>query len=70
MERIIQDCARGVINNYQDCSGDASTIKIIAGEAYFLRAFAYYTLVRLWGDIPMVTASGYNSDDASIGLSS
>lgn len=62
--------ANRVINNYQNCSGDASTIKVIAGEAYFLRAFAYYTLVRLWGDIPLVTASGYNSDDASIGLSS
>lgn len=27
----------------------------IMGEAYFLRAYAYFYLVRLWGDIPLIT---------------
>ncbi len=29
--------------------------KSILGEAHFLRASAYFTAVRLWGDIPLVT---------------
>lgn len=62
--------ANRVINNYENCTGDASTINVIAGEAYFLRAFAYFTLVRLWGEIPLITASGYSEEDASVGLSS
>ncbi len=27
----------------------------ILGEAYFLRAFAYFNMVRVWGDVPLVT---------------
>jgi hypothetical protein len=34
------------------------------GQAYFLRAFYYYYLVRLYGDIPLVTASiNFSSPD-------
>ncbi len=33
---------------------DAQKAKII-GEARFLRAWAYFTAVRLWGDIPLIT---------------
>ncbi|UHG92906.1 RagB/SusD family nutrient uptake outer membrane protein [Spirosoma oryzicola] len=29
--------------------------KKILGEARFLRAWAYFTLVRLWGDVPLIT---------------
>jgi len=28
----------------------------ILGEAYFLRAWAYFYAVRIWGDVPLVTA--------------
>lgn len=35
-------------------SGDEATINAIAGKAYFYRAFAYYHLVRLFGDIPYI----------------
>lgn len=31
------------------------------GHAYFLRAFHYFYLVRLWGDIPLITEPIYNS---------
>ena len=34
-------------------SGDAGTIKKIADQARFLRAFAYYNLVTNFGDVPM-----------------
>ena len=29
----------------------------VLGEAKFLRAFSYFQLVRMWGDIPMITES-------------
>ncbi len=34
---------------------DAVIIKAYRGEAAFLRAFSYFNLVRLYGDVPMVT---------------
>ena len=30
--------------------------KQILGEAYFLRAWAYFNAVRIWGDIPLITS--------------
>nr|WP_294875431.1 RagB/SusD family nutrient uptake outer membrane protein [uncultured Pedobacter sp.] len=30
----------------------------LIGEAYFLRAFEYFYMARIWGDIPLVTSSG------------
>lgn len=29
----------------------------VLGEAYFLRAWAYFYLVRLWGDVPLITTN-------------
>ncbi|MEO6549692.1 MAG: RagB/SusD family nutrient uptake outer membrane protein [Ferruginibacter sp.] len=34
---------------------DAAQKKRILGEASFLRAWAYFYLVRLWGDVPLIT---------------
>ena len=34
---------------------DAKLRDRIVGEARFLRAFYYYNLVRLWGDVPLIT---------------
>ncbi len=34
---------------------DAAEKKRILGEAQFLRAWAYFDLVRLWGDVPLIT---------------
>jgi starch-binding outer membrane protein, SusD/RagB family len=36
---------------------DEAMRKRIMGEAYFLRAWSYFYLVRLWGDVPLITAS-------------
>lgn len=55
-----------VIDHYKDCSGTQSTITVIAGEAYFLRAFCYYWLVRLHGRVPMVLSSTYNAADGTV----
>jgi starch-binding outer membrane protein, SusD/RagB family len=34
--------------------------KMIIGEAKFIRAWAYYQLVQLWGKVPLVTQPVYN----------
>lgn len=36
---------------------DEGLKKRILGEAYFLRAWAYFYLVRLWGDVPLITTT-------------
>ncbi|MGN8070442.1 RagB/SusD family nutrient uptake outer membrane protein [Mucilaginibacter sp. SG564] len=36
-------------------SMDANVKKSLLGEVYFLRAFYYYHLVRLYGDVPLIT---------------
>lgn len=33
--------------------GSNETIKDILGQAYFIRAFSYFNLVQLWGDVPL-----------------
>lgn len=62
--------ANTVINNYENCSGSTETIPVIAGEAYFLRAYAYFMLVRLWGEIPLILSSSYTEEEASMSVSS
>jgi hypothetical protein len=58
--------ANNIINNYKNTTGDANRIKQIAGEAYFLRAFDYFWLTRLWGAIPMITSEKYVPEMLSI----
>lgn len=36
---------------------DEALKKSILGEAHFLRAWAYFYLVRLWGDVPLITTT-------------
>lgn len=38
-----------------DVSMDDSQKKSLLGQAYFVRAFLYYHLVRLYGDVPLIT---------------
>ena len=54
--------ANNVIENYENTVGDEQVIHAIAGEAYFLRAFAYYWLVRLYGKIPLITSPKFSLD--------
>ncbi len=35
----------------------------IAGQAYFVRAFAYWYLVNFWGSVPLVIENPINSED-------
>lgn len=48
--------ASNVINNYQKVTGDENYILEKVGEAHFLRAWAYFWLVRNFGEIPKVTS--------------
>lgn len=47
-------------NKYK--SDPVETRSKIMGEALFLRTYAYFYMVRLWGDVPLVTA--YDPDPA------
>ena len=43
-----------IIANYHNVSGNLVAIEQITGEAYFLRAYNYFWIVRLWGDAPLI----------------
>ncbi|QZT37136.1 RagB/SusD family nutrient uptake outer membrane protein [Halosquirtibacter xylanolyticus] len=47
---------------------DASKKRLfqLEAEAKFMRAFLYFDLVRLWGDVPLKTTATVTSDDYSI----
>jgi hypothetical protein len=59
--------ANNVIANYKNTVGDAATINTIAGEAHFIRAVSYYWLVRLYGNIPLVTDPNFSNELLAIG---
>jgi len=44
-----------VIARVPDVSMDETQKKALLGQAYFIRAFLYYHLVRLYGDVPLIT---------------
>ena len=47
--------ANAVIQNYEGVDETDEIKKNWAGQAFFVRALAYYFIVRIWGDIPLVT---------------
>ena len=49
---VISRC-NGAIDNI--ITGESAANDNIIGHAYFLRAFSYFQLTRLWGDIPLWT---------------
>ena len=48
--------ANMVIENVPAIFMSETRKKQILGEAYFLRAWAYFNAVRIWGDIPLITS--------------
>jgi len=46
-----------IIANYSKTTGNPEIINQIAGEAYFLRAYNYFWIARLWGDAPLMLES-------------
>jgi hypothetical protein len=58
--------ANNIIENYQSAKGDQAQIKVIAGEAYFIRAFCYFWMVRFFKDIPLITTAKFSMDQLHI----
>lgn len=44
---------------------DEYRLNHLLSEAYFLRAFAYFNLYRIWGDVPLVTEPVLRKSDVS-----
>ncbi len=55
--------SNNIIANYEKATGDAAVIQQIAGEAFFLRAYNYFWIVRLWGEAPLVLNTHVFSED-------
>jgi hypothetical protein len=59
--RLINDCNL-ILKHTPDIEfSNKNDINFILGESYFMRAFAYYYIARIWGDAPILT-SGFESD--------
>lgn len=41
-------------------------VKAMGAEAYFLRAWSYFRLVRLYGDVPLVLNPSYSTENANL----
>ena len=55
--------ANNVLANYQNVPGSTTqALQQSAGQAYFLRAFSYYYLVRIFGPVPDITTPISASD--------
>lgn len=55
--------SNNIIANYQNAKGDEAAIRQIAGEAYFLRAYNYFWIVRLWGEAPLLLQTQTFTED-------
>jgi hypothetical protein len=49
--------ANNILANIDKATGNPDVLKQIKGEAYFLRAYNYFWIVRLWGKAPLVLNS-------------
>jgi hypothetical protein len=47
--------SNNVIQNYKKVTGDLAAINGAAGQAYFIRGWSYYLLVRTFGPVPVIT---------------
>lgn len=58
----------GVITeNYENgtITGDETSLKQYLGELHFLRAYAYFSMLQKWGDLPILTQA-FNDDEATL----
>lgn len=47
------DAIQSAIVTETPTTGEEMVINDVAGQAYFLRAFNYFNLVRMWGEVPL-----------------
>lgn len=50
---LVLDRTSELMDSYSD--SDKEIVRIRQGEAYFLRGLIYFNLVRLWGEVPLLT---------------
>lgn len=62
--------ANNILENYQNCQGDETVIRQIAGEAHFIRACSYYWLVRCHGQLPLMLTAEFDLADLQKEVSS
>jgi hypothetical protein len=55
-----------VLDNVPGIKMDDAKKKQVLGEARFLRAWSYFYLVRLFGDVPLLTTSILSADDPMV----
>lgn len=55
-----------VLDNVPGIKMDEAKKKQVLGEAQFLRAWSYFYLVRLFGDVPLLTTSVLSADDPMV----
>ncbi|HJA15776.1 MAG TPA: RagB/SusD family nutrient uptake outer membrane protein [Candidatus Butyricimonas faecavium] len=55
--RVIYDCNLLIDNVHRFEEIDKERLDFYVQEAYFFRAFAYFDLVRRWGDVPVIPNS-------------
>jgi starch-binding outer membrane protein, SusD/RagB family len=55
-----------VLDNVPGIKMDDAKKKQVLGEAQFLRAWSYFYLVRLYGDVPLLTTSILSADDPMV----
>lgn len=54
----VVSCANFIINNYQLAADETEEVRNnAAGQAYCLRAWAYFMITRLYKDVPLVTTN-------------
>lgn len=51
-----------VLENIDNAKENLKDIDHIKGQAYFLRAFSYWYMTKIWGDVPMYTTTLDNKD--------
>ncbi|MEO7977362.1 RagB/SusD family nutrient uptake outer membrane protein [Flavobacterium sp.] len=56
------------VDGVDDVNFTAERRKQIKGEALFLRSYHYFSLVKLWGGVPLVTAYSTSADAGSVNV--
>ena len=52
-----------IINNYEDASASEAVKRRTSGQAYFIRGYVYFQLVRMYNEIPFYLSSEEVSND-------
>lgn len=58
--------ANNIIANWESTVGNPDQIKVILGEAYFLRAYSYFWLVRFYKEVPLITTPDFSMDQITM----